>query len=452
MRIGMLSPIAWRTPPRHYGPWESVVSLLTEGLVARGHDVTLFATADSQTRARLHAVCAQGYEEDPDIVPKVWEALHIAELFEHADEFDIIHNNFDFLPLTYTGLINTPVITTIHGFSSPGILPVYRKYNRKVFYVSISDADRSPDLDYIKTIHHGIDINQFDFQPEPDDYLLFFGRFHHDKGAKEAIEIAHACKRKLVMAGIIQDEDYFKKYVEPFIDDRNVIYAGSAGPEKRNDLLGKAAALLHPINFNEPFGLSVIESMACGTPVIAINRGSMPELIQDGKNGFLVSSTDDAIKAVDRIKKIDRATCRKTVEEKYTVERMVEKYIAVYEQVLEMTKREDHRPWGYYQVLADEDTYKSKCIVVYPGKRLSLQRHQHRDEHWFILNGQSVVTVNEKETILIAGQSFDIPRKALHRIENTGSENLALIEVQTGDYFGEDDIEREEDDFGRINK
>ena len=450
MHIAMLSPIAWRTPPRHYGPWENVASLLTEGLVARGHDVTLFATADSQTSGTLHAVCGRGYEEDPAIVPKVWECLHISELFDHAGEFDIIHNNFDFLPLTYTGLINTPVITTIHGFSSPGILPVYRKYNKKSFYVSISDADRAPDLDYIKTIHHGIDISQFDFRPEPEDYLLFFGRFHHDKGAKEAIEIARTCRRKLVMAGIIQDEDYFKKHVKPFIDDRQVIYVGSAGPEKRNDLLGKAAALLHPINFNEPFGLSVIESMACGTPVIAINRGSMSELIQDGKNGFLVSNTDEAIKAVERVKGIDRAYCRKTVEDNFTIDRMVEKYIAVYEQVLEKTKREDQRPWGFYQVLADEDTYKSKRIVVYPGKRLSLQRHQHRDEHWFVLSGQAMLSVDDNEIILTAGQSVDIPRKALHRIENTGSENLAFIEVQTGDYFGEDDIERLEDDFGRI--
>jgi len=344
MRIGMLSPIAWRTPPRHYGPWENVVSLLTEGLVSRGHDVTLFATADSRTRARLHAVCAHGYEEDPAIVPKVWEGLHISEIFEHAEAFDIIHNNFDFLPLTYTGLVSTPIITTIHGFSSPGILPIYRKYNRKVFYVSISDADRSQDLDYIKTIHHGIDINQFAFRPEPDDYLLFFGRLHHDKGAKEAIEIASACNKKLIMAGIIQDEHYFKQHVEPFIDNDRVVYVGSADPVKRNSLMGKACVLLHPINFNEPFGLSVIESMACGTPVIAINRGSMPEIIRDGENGFLVAGFDEAINAVSRIQEIDRACCRKTVEDKFSVDRMVEKYLAVYEQILETTKVAGHRP------------------------------------------------------------------------------------------------------------
>lgn len=259
MHIAMLSPIAWRTPPRHYGPWESVASLLTEGLVSRGHDVTLFATADSQTIGTLHAVCPRGYEEDRSLIPKVWECLHISELFEHADSYDMIHNHFDFLPLTYTGLTTTPVVTTIHGFSSPGILPVYKKYNGKTFYVSISNADRSPDLDYIKTIHHGIDIQQFDFQPDPDDYLVFFGRIHEDKGTREALNIARACSKKLILAGIIQDQAYYDKYVASYIDNDKVVYIGSAGPAERNRLLGKACALLHPIQFNEPFGLSVIE-------------------------------------------------------------------------------------------------------------------------------------------------------------------------------------------------
>lgn len=450
MRIAMLSSIAWRTPPRHYGPWESVVSLLTEGLVERGIDVTLFATADSETNARLQAVCPSGYEENSQISPKVWECLHISELFERADEFDLIHNNFDFLPLSYAGLVGTPVVTTIHGFSSPNIIPVYKKYDKRVFYVAISDADRSPELNYIATIHHGIDLRMFDFNPQPDDYLLFFGRFHNDKGAKEAIRIAQACNRKLVMAGIIQDENYFKKYVEPFIDGTRIVYTGSAGPEKRNELLGKAAALLHPINFDEPFGLSIIEAMACGTPVIATNRGSMSELIDEGINGFLVSDVDAAAKAVARISEIDRRNCRKTVEERFTVDHMVEQYIKVYRQVLEKTKREDHRPWGYYKILADEDTYKSKEIVVYPDRRLSLQRHQKRDEHWYILEGRAEVTLDGREIRLGPGESVNILRGSLHRIANAGPENVVFIEVQTGDYFGEDDIERLEDDFGRV--
>jgi len=340
MRIAMLSPIAWRTPPRHYGPWESVVSLLSEGLVSRGYNVTLFATGDSETSGKLHSICARGYEENRSIMPKVWECLHISELFEHAEDFDIIHNNFDFLPLTYTGLISTPVVTTIHGFSSPGILPVYKKYNSKVFYVSISDADRSPDLDYIKTIHHGIDIKQFDFQPEPDDYLLFFGRIHHDKGAREALEIARACNKKLILAGIIQDEAYYHQYVEPHLDNYNAVYVGSVGPVQRNQLLGKAYALLHPINFNEPFGLSIIESMACGTPAIAFNKGSMPELIEHGKNGFLVSGCEEAVEHVARIKNIDRLDCRQTVEDRFTVDSMVEKYIDVYTEVHEKAHKD----------------------------------------------------------------------------------------------------------------
>jgi glycosyltransferase involved in cell wall biosynthesis len=335
MHIAMLSPIAWRTPPRHYGPWENVASLLAEGLVAHGHDVTLFATADSKTSGTLHAVCLRGYEEDRSLIPKVWECLHISELFEHAEGFDIIHNHFDFLPLTYMGLTTTPVVTTIHGFSSPGILPVYKKYNGKAFYVSISDSDRSPDLDYIKTIHHGIDITLFDFQPAPDDYLLFFGRIHPDKGTREALNIARDCNKKLILAGIIQDKAYYEQYVAPRIDNDKVIYAGSVGPVERSRLLGKACALLHPIQFNEPFGLSVIESMACGTPVIAFGRGSMPELIENGKSGFLVNNVDEAVETVARIKEIDRATCRLHVARHFTVDRMIDEYIQVYEIIID---------------------------------------------------------------------------------------------------------------------
>ena len=339
MRIAMLSPIAWRTPPRHYGPWESIVSLLTEGLAARGYDVTLFATGDSLTAGTLHSVCPRGYEEDGSIIPKVWECLHIAELFEHASEFDIIHNNFDFLPLTYSGFVDTPVLTTIHGFSSPEILPVYKKYDGTTYYVSISDADRSPELNYAATIHHGIDIRQFDFEPDPEEYLLFFGRIHRDKGTKEALEIARACNKKLLIAGIIQDEEYFRQYVTPHLDNGTAEYIGSVGPEDRNRVLGKALAMLHPINFNEPFGLSVIEAMACGTPVIAFNRGSMPELIVDGRNGFLVNSVETAVRAVSAIHTIDRRDCRHHVATNFTADRMVEAYIEVYNTILRRKRR-----------------------------------------------------------------------------------------------------------------
>lgn len=338
-RVAMLSPIAWRTPPRHYGPWELVVSLLSEGLIARGVDVTLFATADSITSGTLHAVCPRPYEEDPEIMPKVWECLHISEVFEHAHEFDLIHNHFDFLPLSYSGLVSTPLVTTIHGFSSPRILPVYRKYNGRTWFVSISNADRAPDLDYVATVYHGIDMRQFNYTAEPDDYLVFFGRFHPDKGPHEAIEIARRCGMRLHMAGIVQDREYWRERVEPHIDGVHVIYEGAVGPEKRARLLGRARALLHPIHFEEPFGLSVVEAMACGTPVIAYPRGSMPEIVQSGENGWRVEDVDEAVEAVGRLGEISRARCREIVQERFSVERMVGDYMSVYETILGTRKQ-----------------------------------------------------------------------------------------------------------------
>jgi glycosyltransferase involved in cell wall biosynthesis len=334
MRIAFLAPISWRVPPRHYGPWEQFSSLLTEGLVKRGLDVTLFATADSVTSATLSAVATTGYSEDPTLDPKVWEALHIANLFERAAEFDLIHNSFDFLPLTFTRLVETPVLTTIHGFASDATLPPYVAYADRVSFVAISEADRHPALEYVATIHHGIDFSQFEVNPEPDDYLLFFGRIHPDKGVAEAIEVARATGLPLVIAGIIQDQGYFDREVAPPVDDRAVRYIGSVGPAERSRILGGATALLHLINFDEPFGFSVVESMACGTPVIASPRGSMPEIVSDGINGFLVEMPGDATGAVEALGSLDRRKVRDSVEDRFTVERMVDRYIKVYRQLV----------------------------------------------------------------------------------------------------------------------
>ena len=334
MKIALLSPIAWRTPPRHYGPWERVVSLLVEGLVQRGIDVTLFATGDSQTSAHLQYICPFPYEEDPNIDPKVWEAMHIAHLFEQAHKFDLIHNNYDFMPLAYSRLVDTPMLTTIHGFSSSKILPIYREYNRDNYYVSISNADRDPGLNYLATVYHGIDLNEFALIEQPGDYLLYFGRIHPDKGTADAIKIAQRCGVKLYIAGIIQDKDYYNVQVAPHVDNQNVFYLGSVGPAQRKQLLGQAYALLHPIHFDEPFGLSVVESMACGTPVIAFKRGSMPEVIKDGYTGFLVNNVDEACDKLDLIRELDRKECYQWVKERFSQERMVDDYITLYEQIL----------------------------------------------------------------------------------------------------------------------
>jgi len=334
MRIAVLSPVAWRTPPLHYGPWESVVSLLTEELIRMGVDVTLFATGDSQTSGKLVAVCPRPYSEDHSVDPKVAECLHISEVFERCADYDLIHNHFDFLPLTYSGLVKTPLLTTIHGFSSPKIMPVYKKYNARGYYVAISESDKSPELNYIATIHHGIDLAQFPFSEADGNYLLFFGRIHPDKGVFEAIQVAQRVGIKLVIAGIIQDQDYFATKVEPHIDGVTVEYLGSIGPDRRADVLGGALALLHLISFDEPFGLSLIESMACGTPVIAFDRGSMPELIRPGITGYIVESIESAIDAVAAIKEIDRSECRTDVEQRFTSTRMARDYVRIYEEIL----------------------------------------------------------------------------------------------------------------------
>ena len=336
LQVALLAPISWRVPPRQYGPWEQFASLLTEGLVKRGVDVTLFATADSVTTARLVGSAPTGYSEDPALHAKAWEALHISEVFERAGEFDVIHNSFDFLPLTYSGLVETPVVTTIHGFSSEQIVPVFEKYNESGYYVAISDADRHERLDYVATIHHGIDLAEFELEERPGDYLLFFGRIHPDKGTVEAIDVAEHTGLPLVIAGIVQDRGYFEQLVEPRLDGARISYVGPVGPDRRSDLLGGARALLHLVNFDEPFGFSVVEAMACGTPVIAPPRGSMPEIIRDGENGFLVGNQEEAVAAVDASSSLDRVAVRVSVEGRFDVERMVDDYLALYERVVEL--------------------------------------------------------------------------------------------------------------------
>ena len=333
MKIAVLAPVAWRTPPRHYGPWEQMASNLCEGLVKAGVAVTLFATGDSLTEGKLDYIIDKGYEEDRDQDAKVLECLHISNLMEKADSFDLIHNHFDFLPLTYSRLISTPMVTTIHGFSSEKIVRVYQKYNDTSHYVSISDANRHPLLKYAATVYNGLDSGNFTFKKDAEDYLLFFGRLHPDKGVLEAIEIATRSNRKLKIAGIIQDEQYFKMAIEPLLNEQ-ITFLGAAGPEQRNDLLGHAYALLHPISFAEPFGLSVAEAMLCGTPVIAFNKGSMPELINHGKTGFLVGNIKEAVDAVTKIPFINREVCREWALSKFTTEKMVEGYLTLYHQLL----------------------------------------------------------------------------------------------------------------------
>ena len=334
-RVAMLSPVAWRTPPRQYGAWETVASNITEGLVARGWDVTLFASGDSVTRAHLHAVVDKGYEEDSSADPKVAEYLHISEAFERAAEFDLIHSHYDFMALTYSRLVSTPVLTTIHGFSSPKIMPVYHKY-RDGYFVSISDSDRAPGLNYLATVYNGIDLSLYPLQPLRGDELIFLGRIHPDKGVHLAIEVARLSGRPLLIAGIIQDKTYFREQVEPHLDDRQIRYIGPVGVPGKNELFARARALLHLNTIPERFGLVLAEANAAGLPVIAMDLGSCREVIKNGQTGFLVNTVEEAADAVQRIGEIDPVACRKRVQQCFSIETMVEAYERVYARIFDL--------------------------------------------------------------------------------------------------------------------
>ncbi len=328
-----MAPVAWRTPPRAYGAWETVAGNITEGLVARGwKNVTLFATKESITSAKLVGFVERGYEEEEKHLPLVSTCLHISKVMERADEFDLIHNNFDYLPLTYLPFIKTPMLTTIHGFSDPDILRVY--YDHKdTYYVSISDSDRDPGLPYLATVYNGIDLSNLTFRETPGDKLVHYGRIHMDKGTHLAIDVAKKSGKDLIIAGIIQDQQYFDDLIKPHINDTSIKFIGPVNPVQRDALLKDAYAVIHLNTIPERFGLVMAESMAAGVPLIAMDLGSCREVIEDKVTGFLVNSVDEAVAAVSKIDAIDRKKCRRRVEENFTIDCMVSGYEKVYEEI-----------------------------------------------------------------------------------------------------------------------
>jgi glycosyltransferase involved in cell wall biosynthesis len=319
----MVAPIAWACPPAAYGPWEAATSSLTEALVARGHEVTLYAAGGSRTAGRLRVTVPAPYEEDRGIDPRAAEALHLGTAMAEAEGLDVVHAQCDFPALAFAPLIRPPLVATIHGLGPPDVqarvLPVWRAFQDRAHYVAISRADRHPSLRYAATIHHGLRLADWPLaDPGPDAPLLFFGRSHPEKGPARAIAAAGAAGVPLLMAGIVQDRAHHEAEVAPHLDGASVRWLGAVGGADRARLLGSARALLHLIDFEEPFGLAVAEAMATGTPVIATRRGAMPELIEDGVTGFLIDDPEEAPDAIARLGSIDRRACCAHVEATFT--------------------------------------------------------------------------------------------------------------------------------------
>jgi glycosyltransferase involved in cell wall biosynthesis len=338
MRIAQISPLYESVPPNGYGGTERVVSWLTEALVAEGHALTLFASSDSRTSAKLVSGSPRALRLDPSQPdPIASHILMLEQAFQRADEFDVIHAHVDYLGFPFARRVKTPVVTTLHGrLDLPTLQPVFREYaEQKV--ISISDDQRRPlpGANWQATIHHGLPLDLFEFHPEPDDYLAFLGRISPEKRVDRAIEIAVRAGRRIRIAAKIDNADraYYEREIKHLLDHPLVEYVGELGDADKNDFLGQAAAVLFPIDWPEPFGLIMIESLACGTPVIAWPHGSVLEVMEDGVSGFVCSDVAAAVRAVDEVEKLDRRRCREVFETRFTSERMARDYTAVYRRI-----------------------------------------------------------------------------------------------------------------------
>ena len=347
MNIALLAPIAWRTPPHHYGGWELVASQLTEGLVRRGHTVTLFATADSLTSARLEGVCPHPLNHPgSQLDRRVYETLHIAHAYERAAALgvDVLHNHAGCFGVPPARTAPFSVVTTLHGSAAEsGSRTLYEHYAEQS-YVSISDAERrlAPNLNYAATVYNGIDVATFTAYPNPEGYLIVLGRMSPDKGIHLAIRVAQRCGRRLVLAGIVPPENqaYFEQQVQPHLKTGSVEFVGPVDHGQKNHWLSRAYASLHLVTYEEAFGLTMAESMACGTPMVAVRRGSVPEVVEAGRTGFVIPAGDDdtvveaAAQALDKVDALDRNQVRVTTQQRFDTQRMVEGYERVYATIL----------------------------------------------------------------------------------------------------------------------
>ncbi len=341
MKIAQIASVIQRIPPEKYGGAEQIVFDLTNELVRRGHEVTLFASGDSATKAKLSSVFSKPVSKLSFYKPAerfVYLSLNAAPAFERASEFDIIHNHVEESGAIFSRFTKTPILNTHHGMFLDTAKIVYKEYLKNVYFAAISNAQRSwyPELNFIDTVYHGIDIKKFEFNPKPKEYLLFLSKIWPAKGPHIAISVAKKTKKKLIIAGNISEkwQDYFDKEIKPHIDGKNIIYFGETDFRQKVELFKNAEALLFPINWQEAFGLVMIESMACGTPVIAFDCASVPEIVADGKTGFIIKNEAGMAEAIMKISEINREYCRKYAEERFSVQKMTDDYENVYKKII----------------------------------------------------------------------------------------------------------------------
>lgn len=339
LRIALVSPLAESVPPKMYGGTERVVSYLAEELVRQGHDVTLFASGDSETSAKLVECCPKALRTDPECQDSLaWHMMMLEKVYARLDEFDIVHNHIHYLPYSAMRRMQKPMVSTMHGrMDVPEYGPLYNEF-AEVPLVSISYNQRRPvpQANWVQTIYHGLPLDLYDYDPLGGDYLAFVGRVSPEKGLNDAIEVARQTGRNLKIAAKVdqQDRAFFESEVEPLIDGDLIEFVGEIGEDEKREFLGNAAAFLFMIDWPEPFGLAMIEAMACGTPVIARRRGSIPEVVDHGVSGFVCDGIDDAVEAVGRLDALQRGTVRETFERRFSAPRMARDYVTCYREVM----------------------------------------------------------------------------------------------------------------------
>lgn len=430
MRVALLMPPPGGPSRIDYSFWRDSITSLGKALSGKGCDVALFGGNDALPYLSTTEYC-----------------LKISEFLEKAGEFDLIHGHFDPLLASFAQMTATPIVVTLDGPMADRTVSLFARQNGSVSYVSLSDGARSPSLDYIATIYPAVDVRRFPFQNEGNHYLLCFARLLGKRELRTAEHIAAEAGRTLVVAGGLKD----RRRIDAALSaaGQGVEYKEVSSSEEYAGLLSGAYAFLL-LKSRGSFIPALLQSMACGTPVLALRAPIVSEFVAHGVTGFTAAQPAHAVGLLDRLSGVDRGLCRASAARRFDVDHVAEEWLSIYATILAKKAREDHRPWGFYEVLSDARQYKVKRIVVFPGKRLSLQRHLHRAEHWHILSGRAQVRCGDEETCLERGQSIDIPEEALHRIQNPGPDDVMFIEVQRGDYCGEDDIERFEDDYGRV--